>query len=122
MSGEALQFPAHPWRRHTGRPRARSGRNRFKADLRIARILCAARRDERAWSDFAEQARYSQRVSALKDSEPESSRELREEWDRELSEFLLRVSHDMRSPMRVIRIHTELIRKDSAASDAPRVG
>ena len=61
-------------------------------------------------------------MSAPQDSEHQFPREKPVDRDRELSEFLLRVSHDMRSPMRAIRAHAELIRRDSAASDDPRLG
>jgi light-regulated signal transduction histidine kinase (bacteriophytochrome) len=35
--------------------------------------------------------------------------------DREISEFLLRACHDLRSSLRAVRIHSELIRKDAGA-------
>jgi signal transduction histidine kinase len=41
--------------------------------------------------------------------------------DRELSEFLLRASHDLRSALRAIRAHAELVQKGVPADEAPRL-
>ncbi|HLK47036.1 MAG TPA: ATP-binding protein [Bryobacteraceae bacterium] len=42
--------------------------------------------------------------------------------DRELSDFLFRLAHDIRSPLRAIRAHAELIVKEQRASADPRLG
>jgi len=39
--------------------------------------------------------------------------------DRELSEFLLRACHDLRSATRAVRTHSELLLKDTAGDSAP---
>jgi signal transduction histidine kinase len=49
--------------------------------------------------------------------EAQPSRGEGENWDRELGEFLLRLSHDLRSPLRAIRTNTELIRNDLAGPE-----
>lgn len=50
---------------------------------------------------------------------PEDQPGDRSSRDREISEFLLRVCHDMRSPARAIRAHAELLAKDLAGTAAP---
>ena len=54
------------------------------------------------------------------DSEPSQTRrpDAQPARDREISEFLLRVCHDMRSPARAIRAHAELLAKDFGSGDA----
>ena len=51
--------------------------------------------------------------------EPERTRGADETRDRELAEFLLRLAHDLRSPLRAIRANAEWIRKDTAATETP---
>ncbi len=49
-------------------------------------------------------------MSAPQDSDAKSS--ARPQSELELSDFLLRLCHDLRSPLRAIRAHTELLAKD----------
>jgi signal transduction histidine kinase len=62
-------------------------------------------------------------MSAPSDSEPGREAKLndQESRDRELSDFLLRMCHDLRSPVRAIRANAELIEKDSAPGRDPRL-
>lgn len=40
-------------------------------------------------------------------------------FDSDLSEFLMRASHDLRAAMRAIRVHAELLRRDGHAPEIP---
>ncbi|HEY1243028.1 MAG TPA: ATP-binding protein [Bryobacteraceae bacterium] len=59
-------------------------------------------------------------MAAAEESKPaQQSLEERRTRDLELSDFLLRLCHDLRSPLRAIRAHAELLRKGSDATAAP---
>jgi signal transduction histidine kinase len=64
-------------------------------------------------------------VSQEPGAQPQYSRDESDRRDRELSEFLLRLTHDLRSPMRAIRAHAELIARDATTPEGgpdPRAG
>src|SRR5579859_5594521 len=62
-------------------------------------------------------------MSAPLDSEPRSeiTPNDQQQRDRELSNFLLRVCHDLRSPVRAIRANAELIARNPVAVGDPRL-